>query len=187
MSGVRVNERGVRTMARPIQASIRTRGDEPEEEGGVSAAAFREAASLWASGVGVLAAGEGGDVEAITVTAFSPLSADPPLVLACVGNDAAVLYVMEDTGRFTLNLLAAGDRRAASAFAQRMTLEPGRFGDPDPVLQDALVSFVCRLAETHPGGDHRIVIGHVERIVMGAEADPLLYFNREYRTLDGGR
>ncbi len=172
-------------MARPIQASIRTRADDPSPSEGVTAAAFREALAAWASGVAVVAASDGGDVEALTATAFTPLSADPPLVLVCLGNDAALLYVIEDAGRFTVNLLGHDDRRAASAFAQRMTLEPGRWTlDPDPALAGALVSLVCRLRETHPGGDHRIVVGEVERVVLGdADADPLLFFRREYRTL----
>lgn len=173
-------------MARPIQASIRMGGgDEPSE--GVTAAAYREAMAQWASGVAVVVAGRGGDVEAITATAFTPVSADPPLVLVCLGNDAAVLYVMEDEGRFTLNVLGEGDRRAASAFAQRMPPEPGRFpAEGDPVLAGSLVSLVCRLRETHAGGDHRIVVGEVERIILDAEGDPLLYFGRAYRHLAGG-
>ena len=172
-------------MARPIQPTIRTHSDTSEPDGGVSPQEYREALAHWATGVAVLAASDGDEVEAITVTAFSPLSAEPPLVLACLGNDAAVLYVLEDAGRFTVNLLAAEDRRAASAFSQRMPPEPGRFSaGPDPVLRGALVSLVCRLRETYPGGDHRIVVGQVERIVLGDEdADPLLYYRREYRTL----
>lgn len=174
-------------MRRPIQATIRTREDDARPEGEVTPAEFREAAALWATGVAVLAASDGDEVEAITVTAFTPLSADPPLVLACVGNDAAVLYVLEDAGRFTISLLAAGDRRAASAFAQRMPLEPSRFAaGADPVLEGALLAVVCRLTETHPGGDHRIVVGQVERVVHGPEAEPLVYYAREYRELKTG-
>lgn len=172
---------------RPIQATIRTRGEEPGGEGTVSPAAYREAMASWASGVAVLAATAGedveADVEAITVTAFTPLSADPPLVLVCLGVDSAVLCVIEEARRFTVNLLAKEDRRAASAFAQRLPLEPDRFVDGDPVLRGALVSLVCRLTDSYPGGDHRIVVGHVERVVLGADADPLLFYNREYRTL----
>lgn len=173
-------------MANPIQPTIRTHADEPGAANEVRPADFRDAAAFWATGVAVLAAADGDDVEAITLTAFSPLSADPPLVLACVGNDAAVLYVIEAVGRFTVNLLAKGDRRAASSFAQRLQPEPGRFvRGADPVLRGALVSFVCTVHETHPGGDHRIVVGWVERIVMGdGDPDPLLYFRREYRALE---
>ena len=168
---------------RPIQASIRTRDDDAGGEGAVSAAEYRAAMAFWATGVAVVAARDDDHVEAITATAFSPLSADPPLVLVCIHNDAAVLYVMEDAGRFTVSLLPADGRREASAFAQRLPLEPSPFSEGDPVMDRALVSLVCRLAETHPGGDHRIVVGQVERIVTGAEADPLLYYDREYRAL----
>lgn len=172
-------------MARPIQASIRM-GGAAEASGGVTAAAYREAMAHWASGVTVVAAGQGKDVEAVTVTAFTPVSADPPLVLVCLGNDAAVLYVIEEEGRFTVNLLAEDGRRTASAYAQKMALEPGPFPvEGDPVLSGALVSLVCRLRETHPGGDHRVVIGEVERVVLGAEGDPLLYVARAYRRLAG--
>jgi flavin reductase (NADH) len=172
-------------MARPIQPTIRTRADEPAPDGGVTPDEYREAVSFWATGVAVLAVREDDDVEAITVTAVSPVSADPPLVLACLGNDAAVLYMIQATGRFTLNLLSAGDRRAASTFAQRMPAEPGRFPDDgDPVLRGAIVSLVCRLWETYPGGDHRIVVGEVERVVRGGEEAPLLYYRRGYGRME---
>ncbi|HEY0019136.1 MAG TPA: flavin reductase family protein [Longimicrobium sp.] len=173
-------------MARPIQPTIRTHAGESAGEG-VTPEEFRDAVSYWATGVAVLAVREDDDVEAITVTAFTPLSANPPLVLACVGNDAAALYMVLETGRFTLNLLALGDRRAASAYAQRLPLEPSPFeAEGDPVLRGAPVSLVCRLWETHPGGDHRVVIGQVERVVRGGEGAPLLYYRRGYRALENG-
>ena len=174
-------------MARPIQPTIRTHAAEPAPGGGVTPDEFRDALSYWATGVAVLAVREDDDVEAITVTALSPLSADPPLVLACLGNDAAVLYMILETGRFTISLLGVDDRRAASTFAQRLPLEPSRFpADGDPVLQGAPVSLVCRLWETYPGGDHRIVVGEVERVVRGGEAAPLLYYRRAYGRLEDG-
>jgi flavin reductase (NADH) len=173
-------------MARPIQPTIRTRADDPAPEGGVTAGEFRDAVSFWATGVAVLAVREDDEVEAITVTAVSPVSADPPLVLACLGNDAAVLYMIESTGRFTLSLLSADDRRAASTFAQRMQ-QPDLFpADGDPVLRGAIVSLVCRLWKTYPGGDHRIVVGQVERVVGGGEEAPLLYYRRAYGRMEEG-
>ena len=72
-------------MARPIQPTIRTHYDTSEPDDGATPAEYREALAHWATGVAVLAASDGDDVEAITLTAFSPLSADPPLVLASWG------------------------------------------------------------------------------------------------------
>lgn len=173
-------------MARPIQPTIRTHAGEPAPDGGVTPDEFRDALSFWATGVAVLAVREDDDVEAITVTAVSPVSADPPLVLACLGNDAAALYMITATGRFTLNLLSVDDRRAASTFAQRMPPEPGRFPGGDPVLAGAMVSLVCRLWETYPGGDHTIVVGQVERVVRGDADAPLLYYRRGYGRMEEG-
>lgn len=171
---------------RPIQATIRTGPGDPAGEG--VAAQLREALSHWASGVAVLAATDGEEVEAITVTAFSAVSMDPPLVLVCVGVSSPILPALLEARRFTVGFLAAADRRTASYVAQRLPLDRPLFPDPaaDPVMPGALATLVCRLWEDHPGGDHRILVGEVERVELGPDADPLLYYRREYRALGGG-
>jgi flavin reductase (NADH) len=168
---------------RPIQASIRTHaGDDALD--GAAADLFREAMSLWASGVAILAVSDGEDVEAITASAVASLSVEPPLVLVCVGNHAGILPMIHEQRRFALNLLAEGDRRLASDVALRMPPDASRLPRAgDPVLEGAIASLVCRLWETYPGGDHQIVIGQVERVEIGPEAAPLVHFAREYRGL----
>lgn len=171
---------------RPIQAGIRT--SPPDAEGEVAALRdeLREALSRWASGVAVLAVSDGEEVEAITVSAFSAVSLDPPLVLVCVSEQAALLPMILEERRFALSVLAEDDRRAANAFAQRLPVpEPRLASGGDPVLQGSIVSLVCRLWREYPGGDHRILVGEVERIEPGREAGPLVYFLREYRVLGG--
>ncbi|MBV9772917.1 MAG: flavin reductase [Gemmatimonadetes bacterium] len=149
---------------------------------------FREALSYWASGVAVLAVSDGDEVEAITVSAFASVSVDPPLVLACVANQSAILPTLLDQRRFTVSLLAEDAQRAASAVAQRLPLDELRFAaEGDPVLEGAPVSLVCRLHAEHPGGDHRILVGEVERVELGRDAPPLLYFRRGYARLQGTR
>ena len=165
---------------RPIQATIRTgRGD----GGGPDLAAqLREALSSWASGVAVLAATDGEEAEAITVTAFSAVSMDPPLVLVCVGLHSPILPTLLEARRFTVGFLAEDDRRTASYVAQRLPLDRPLFPEEgDPVMEGALATLVCRLWEDYPGGDHRILVGEVERVELGRDAGPLLYHRREYR------
>lgn len=168
-------------MARPIQPGIRTPGDPGPDE-----ALLREAWAHWATGVSILAVRDGDDVDALTVSAFVPLSLRPPLVLVSLGNDASVLTTLLEVGRFTVNVLPAGAERQAGLAASRSPLGELPFSAGDPVLEGALVSLVCRHTEDHAGGDHRIVIGAVEAVRLGPEAGPLLYFRREYRALDGG-
>ena len=169
---------------RPIQASIRGTGTEESADRD----ALLDAYARWAAGVALLVArDDDGDVEAITVSAFTPVSADPPLVLVCIGTQAGILPMIRETGRFTLNLLGEDDRRAAAAGAQRMPPDAQRLPpDGDPVLAGALASFVCTVENEHPGGDHAIVVGRVERVVVGGDAPPLIHVSRAYRGLRDG-
>lgn len=167
--------------SRPIVARIRAGGDDEES----LADRFREALSHWAAGVAVLAVRDDDEVLALTVSSVASVSLDPPLVLACVSGHAAILPSLLETGRFTLNLLGEDARAAAVGFAQGLPAPRGSFPeDGDPVLRGALASLVCAVDAAHPGGDHRIVVGRVERIEPGdAEEAPLVYYRRGYRGL----
>lgn len=173
---------------RPIQPTIRSAPPEPGSEEDPLREELREALSRWASGVAVFAVSDGEEVEAITVTAFSGVSLDPPLVLVCLGEQTAALPMALQEGIFTINILAVDERRAATSFAQRLPLAEPRFpAEGPPVLQGATVSLVCRLWAEYPGGGHRIVVGEVERIEFGREAEPLLHYRRGYRRLSDAR
>lgn len=170
---------------RPIQPGIRTGSPAP---GGRSPLAeeLREALSHWASGVAVLAVSDGEEVEAITVTAFSAVSLDPPLVLVCVSEQSAILPMLLEERRFTVNVLGEDDRKLATTVAQRLPVPEPRFAaGRDPVLEGSVVSLVCGLWREHPGGDHRILVGEVERVEPGTGSGPLLYHRRAYRGLAG--
>ncbi|MBD0319975.1 MAG: flavin reductase [Gemmatimonadetes bacterium] len=144
----------------------------------------REAFARWASGVTILAVDDEGEALAMVASAFTPLSLDPPLALVCLRADAAILPDLEDVGRFTLSLLAEGQRRLASSLVSGNPVPADAFDHtPDPVLRGALATLVCAVHALHPGGDHRIVVGRVERVVPGPAGAPLLYHAREYRTL----
>lgn len=169
---------------RPVQATIRTRTSELATDAESMSQQLREVRSYWASGVAILAVSDGDDLEAITVTAFNTVSLDPPLVLACLDEQSAILPMLLEEGRFTVNVLPEDAQRTASMVAGRMPLREMPFArEGDPLLQGALVSLVCRLWSAYPGGDHRIVVGEVERIELGVDAPPLLYFGRGYRRL----
>jgi len=169
------------TRRRPIQAGIRTGSESERSSAGIPDEQLREAYSHWTTGVALLAARDGPSIEAITVTAFTPLSVDPPLVLVGLHEQAAVLPIVAETGRFTVSVLSEEQRRTANIAADRVLVRTLPFtAEGDPLLSDALASFVCRLREEHPGGDHRILVGEVERLALGPEAPPLLYHRREY-------
>jgi flavin reductase (NADH) len=166
---------------RPIQATIHSSDDRPEAGLGPS---FREAMAQWASGVAVLAASDGEEIDALTVTAFAALSVDPPLVLAAIGEQSSILPMLRDERTFTISILTQDQRIVASAIAQRLPGSEAYFEGPtDPSVRDAVATLDCTLAHDYDGGDHRIIVGRVERISLGPESEPLVHFRRDYRSL----
>jgi flavin reductase (DIM6/NTAB) family NADH-FMN oxidoreductase RutF len=169
-----------RRSRRPIEATIRPSGGSP----GLGGGDFREAMSHWASGVAILAASDGEEIDAITVSAFSALSLDPPLVLAAVGETASIVPMLREVARFTVSILAEDQAAIAGSVAQRL---PGSeriyHALDDPSVVGALASLECALRHEYDGGDHRIIVGHVERVRLGPDREPLVHFRRDYRGL----
>lgn len=165
---------------RPIKADIRFGGDEARD----GAEPLRDAFSRWLSGVAIVAARANGRVYGLTVSAFVPVSLDPPLLLVSIGADAPVLSAIREARRFVVNVLAESHRGLATRFADRFPVGAAPFAaEGDPMLEGALASFACALEEIRPGGDHRLVLGRIERVELGGDVAPLGYYHREYRSV----
>jgi flavin reductase (NADH) len=150
-------------------------------------ALYREALSRWASGVTVVAVRHGEGVKALTASAFASLSLDPPLVLVCLSLDSRTLPILKEAGRFTVSILAEGQEEVSAHFAgstsPRLERNPPFAPEGDPVVEGSLAALACRVWAIYPGGDHEIVVGEVERVHLGGEGRPLLYWRRAYRHL----
>ena len=171
-------------------------GRDAEED--VARTALIEALARWASGVAVLAVREEGRVFGITVTAFSAVSLEPPLVLVCLGRNAIVLPTLlagsqsgnqpggaADAPEFVVNILADDQRRLASIFTDVGPLGRDAFpAQGPPLLPDSLASLVCTVDALHEAGDHWIVIGRVRDIVTGGARPPLVRFQRAWHGLN---
>jgi flavin reductase (DIM6/NTAB) family NADH-FMN oxidoreductase RutF len=148
---------------------------------------FRAVMGNFATGVTVVTAtGPAGPV-GMTANAVASLSLDPLLLLVAFDNTARTLGVVRDTGRFAVNVLAAGQEDLARLFASK-TPEDAKFAgvahavhDGLPVLDGTLAWVGCRLERLVDGGDHAIGIGAVESAEAG-EGSPLLWFRGAYRT-----
>jgi flavin reductase (DIM6/NTAB) family NADH-FMN oxidoreductase RutF len=150
---------------------------------------FRDTVGRFASGVTVIAAGTGSEVHGMTANAFTSLSLDPPLVLACLAKRARIGDHVRRAGSFTVNFLRADQIALSRFFAgawDRPTRPPFRFiHEPEgPRLEGALGTIGCRLERELDGGDHWVVIGRVESLVQGLEPlHPLVFYRGAYREL----
>lgn len=150
---------------------------------------FRAVLGRFASGITVITTRDtDGTPHGMTVSAFSSLSLDPPLILVCIANEATMAPLMARTASFAVNILSAGQesvsRRFAGKFDDRFAgigYHDGELGDP--VLEDVLAWMQCRIVARHDAGDHVIVVGQVEQ-AGATDGKPLLYYRGGYATLE---
>ncbi|MCC6245221.1 MAG: flavin reductase family protein [Gemmatimonadaceae bacterium] len=150
---------------------------------------FRSVLGRFASGITIVTTRDAdGRDHGMTVSAFSSVSLDPPLVLVCVANDATMAPVMADTTSFAVSILSARQEPLSRRFSGKID---DRFADVlftrgtlgNVVLDDALASIDCRVVARHAAGDHVIVIGEVAGGEV-RESRPLLYYRGGYAQLE---
>ena len=156
----------------------------------VSSLDFKRTLRHWASGVTVVSSGKGDERHGMTVSAFASVSAEPPQVLVCINRDARTFGVIEETGRFAVNILAEGQDRISNHFAASDThldrfagiaWSEGPLGLP--LIDGALATLCCEVTRSYDEGTHRIYIGAVEHVAT-SEGAPLLHYDGGYRELD---
>ena len=157
----------------------------------VPAEAFKDALSRWATGVTIVTARDGSRIHGMTVSAFTEVSLEPPLVLVCADKTSNTHPLIEAGGVFAVNVLSRGQEALSSLFASKRD-EHRRFEGLDyetgatgaPLLSGALVHLDCRVVARHEGGDHVIYVGRVED-ARSREGEPLLYYRGRYGSFEG--
>jgi flavin reductase (DIM6/NTAB) family NADH-FMN oxidoreductase RutF len=151
---------------------------------------FRSVLGRFASGITVLTAvdAHGRDV-GMTVSAFSSVSLQPPLVQATVDRAASMFEALQTAKRFGVSILASDQEALSRRFAAEdsthrfdgIGYERGESGVV--LLEDALAHLECRVYARYDAGDHMIFLGEVER-VTARDARPLLYYRGGYAQLE---
>ncbi len=131
---------------------------------------------------------------AVTVSAFSSVSADPPTILICLQSQGSAASAIIENERFTVNFLSDEDRALAEICAGHGDADhaarlayPGwlRGVDGMPHWGRAIAMLSCRLHETVEIGSHRVLVARVTAAGPGAADAPLLYRERGYHGLGG--
>jgi flavin reductase (DIM6/NTAB) family NADH-FMN oxidoreductase RutF len=153
------------------------------------------ARGVWAGAVTLLTVADGRDDVGVTISAFCPVSAEPPLVLVSLmsGSYPAELFSRPDepVTRFAVTLLAAGQRVLAGRFAAagrpgaRLMLDdvPHRRGRDSGALiaEGGLAAVECAAERLVTAGDHLLVIAGVTGVAyLTAAGEPLIRFRGRY-------
>lgn len=132
--------------------------------------AYRALARKFASGVTIVTTvDKNGEPVGATVSAFSSVSMEPPLVMVALQTGGRLAEAMFGCGAFAVNILREDQVQVALQFAR-----PGdRFAGVEtracdvqqpsgvPVLCDSLATLLCRHHGNAVVGDHVVFIGEV--------------------------
>jgi flavin reductase (DIM6/NTAB) family NADH-FMN oxidoreductase RutF len=159
----------------------------------VGAEELRGVMRQWATGVTLVTAQDGGKPHGMTVSSFTSISLDPPLVLVSLENTARTHRLVRESGAYAVAILEASQQDLADRFAGRipdgedrfegLEYETARTGSPIP--RGALAYLDCEVVESQPAGTHTVFIGRVVASAVRPGGKPLLYYDRSYRRLAG--
>lgn len=160
--------------------------DDPEAQ--AAARRFRDVLGRFASGVTVVTAMSGGEPVGMTCQSFSSVSLDPPLVLFIPAKTSRAWPLIQRSGRFCVNFLAADQAELSNKMASRGVDKftgvswAASEVTGSPLLEGALAHVDCTIHSAHEAGDHYVVIGRVLDLAMNDGEEPLLFFQGQYRT-----
>ncbi len=154
----------------------------------VTSEEFRKACGRFATGVTIATAiDDTGVPHGLTVSSFTSVSLEPPLVLICLGHRVTVIDVFRKAKYFGINVLGADQQELSDRFARKgqdrfggLTWEAGKTGVP--LLPGALAQIECQAHERFTSGDHDILVGEMVGATV-ADGDSLIYFASRYRKL----
>ena len=161
-------------------------------EVGVTSAEFRRACGRFATGVTIASVwDDGGTPRGLTVSSFTSVSLDPPLILICLGHRVSAIDAFRASAHFGINVLAEDQRNLAERFAGKgqdrfdgLKWRRGKTGVP--LLAGVLAAIECAVRQRITAGDHDVFVGQMVRARVAAGA-PLIHFASHYRRLDVSR
>jgi 3-hydroxy-9,10-secoandrosta-1,3,5(10)-triene-9,17-dione monooxygenase reductase component len=153
--------------------------------------AFRRVLGHFCTGVTVITGAEDGRPAGFACQAFAALSLAPPLVLFCPSRSSRTWPAIARTGRFCVNVLAAGQQDIARRFgvagqAKFAGLRWSPSSSGAPVLSGALTWAECAVEAVHEAGDHYLVVGRVTELGPCQPGQPLLFYRGRYAAMDAG-
>ena len=149
---------------------------------------FVEAMAAAASGVSIVTAKGLSGRFGLTVSAITSVSADPPLLLACINRKNPIVEVIKVHRFFAGSLLSEHQVHLARSFAGRpdhgaaydFAAADWREGQGGvPVLEHAAATFELELDSWHDAGTHRILIGRVLAASISG-LNTLAYHHRKF-------
>jgi 4-hydroxyphenylacetate 3-hydroxylase, reductase component len=154
----------------------------------VTSEEFRQACGRFANGVTIATVLDAqGTPHGLTVSSFTSVSLDPPLILICLGHAVTAIENFRAASNFGINILAGDQQHLSERFARKgedrfegIAWYAGSTGVP--LLPEVLAAIECAVEQRVAAGDHDIFVARMVRARI-AGGEPLVHFRGCYRRL----
>ena len=145
----------------------------------------------WSSGVTVVAVHHNGKEHGMTVSSFTSVSLDPPLVTISLMKDSRTLEMITGSNSFAITILSSEQTEISKVFAGQVGDDEDRFAGIEtiklisgsPLIIGGLAYFDCKVFQVHDFTTNSLIIGEVIAADIGEADKPLLYFDQQYHKL----
>ncbi len=152
---------------------------------------LRSAMRAWTSGVTIVTAVHGGERHGMTVSSFTSISLDPPLIIISLQTASRTHDVVVKAGAFGVTILAASQQELSERFANRKSsmgerldgLETETLVTGAPLIKGGLAYLDCRVTQSIPSGMNTLFIAEVMAVRGDDHEAPLVYHDRDYHRL----
>ena len=147
---------------------------------------YRNTLGRFATGVTIVTALQNRKPHGMTANAFVSVSLEPPLVLISLDNRSHMHRILSVSEMFGVSVLAEDQRALSDHFAGRAVegLDVRFVSRAGAMLvEGAIASFVVRVRDIYPAGDHTLYVGSVEHFEH-REDKPLLFYGGKYERLN---
>ncbi len=152
---------------------------------------LRAAMRAWTSGVTIVTASYGGEKHGMTVSSFTSISLDPPLIIISLQAVSRTHELVSKSQTFGVTILAADQKELSERFAGRAEesgdrldgLETETFITGAPFIKGGLAYLDCRVTQNIQSGMNTIFVAEVVAARGDNHEHPLVYHDRQYRTL----
>jgi flavin reductase (DIM6/NTAB) family NADH-FMN oxidoreductase RutF len=166
-----------------MKSGLKTTEDHAEQ--------LRSAMRAWTTGVAIVTASHDGKQHGMTVSSFTSVSLDPPLVVISMHTDSQTHDLVRQAGAFGVTILASSQWEISERFAGRLGedgdrmagLETETFVTGAPFIKGGLAFLDCRVTQTMKAGMNTVFMGEVVAIRGDDHDSPLVYHDRTYRKL----
>ena len=152
---------------------------------------LKEAMRVYPQGVTVVTTKTDDGPKGLTVSSFTSVSLNPPLVLVSLARESDLHDLFVASKAFAVNFLTDDQKSISDLFAGRVQAKDrfeavkyhtGETGSP--IIDMARAVIECNVWKVYDGGDHSIVLGEVVKAYTLSARRPLVYYVQQYTTTE---